>query len=134
VTVANALLTYEQIGKKLLAIASTILRQPILPVSLPAHIRADQPGRYADQIHAALQNQDDGAGAVVLTDSHAATPDNRARHFSAECDARIVSGVNLPMWLCVLHYRRQPLQHLCETANSGDRSGIQLCEQRPGNL
>ena len=133
-TVAIALLTHEQPGEPLLAIGNTILCQPILQVSLPANISAGQPCRYVDSIHAAMQNQDDGAGAVVLSDIRAATPNNRARHFSAECNARVVNAVDLPMWPRVLNYRRQPWQHLCETASSGDRSGIQLCEKRPGNL
>lgn len=133
-TVAIALLAHEQLREQLLAIAKTILRQPILQVSLAANIYAGHPCRYAGQIHAARQIQDDGAGAVVLTDIHAAKGDNRARHFSANYDARVVNGVNLPMWLRVLNYRRQPLQHLCETASSGDRSAIQLCEKRPGKL
>ena len=53
--------------------------------------------------------QDNGAGVLVLTDVYGATPDNLARYFGEQCNARVVSGVNLPMLLRVLNYSRQPL-------------------------
>jgi PTS system ascorbate-specific IIA component len=137
VTVTIVLVTHEQLGAQLLTIADTILCQsplPIKQVSVPANISAELLGKYADLIRAAMLDQNDGAGVLVLTDIHGATPDNLARHFGAQCNARVVSGVNLPMLLRVLNYRQQTLQQLCETASSGGRSGIQLCENRSSNL
>ena len=135
-TVAIVLVTHEQLGEQLLAIANTILCEPvesITQVSVPANVSAALLGKYADLIRATMLDQDDGEGVLVLTDLHGATPDNLARHFSAECNARVVSGVNLPMLLRVLNYRQQTLQRLCETASDGGRFGIQLCENQQGN-
>jgi len=136
-TVAIVLVTHEQLGGQLLAIANTILCEPvksIAQVSVPANISAALLGKYADLIRAAMLDQDDGAGVLVLTDLHGATPDNLARHFSAKCNAQVVSGVNLPMLLRVLNYRQQTLQQLREIASDGGKSGIQLCENQQGNL
>jgi len=39
-------------------------------------------------------------------------------------DARVVSGVNLPMLLRVLNYSAQSLQQFCESAVCGGTNGI----------
>jgi len=69
--------------------------------------------------------QENGEGLLVLTDVYGATPDNLARYFSTECNARVVSGINLPMLLRVLNYAHQSLEQLCQTASSGGIKGIQ---------
>ena len=86
-----------------------------------------------------MTEQDSGAGVLVLTDVYGATPDNLARYFTEQGNARVVSGVNMPMLLRVLNYSRQPLQQLCETAVAGGKSGIQqgsvpLADIQPGNI
>ena len=125
---AILLVTHEQIGSQLLATAKAIFRNgmaPVACVSVPANITPQQPGRYADQIRDTVIELDSGAGVLVLTDVYGATPDNLARCFTEQVNARVVSGVNLPMLLRVLNYSRQSLQQLCETAVAGGKSGIQ---------
>jgi PTS system mannose-specific IIA component len=142
VNVGILLVTHEQIGSQLVATAEAIFCQDIASlacVSVPANIAPQQLGRYADQIRDTLIEQDSGAGVLVLTDVYGATPDNLARYFSEQCNARVVSGVNLPMLLRVLNYSRQSLQQLCETAVAGGESGIQqdnipLADIQSGNI
>ena len=122
------LVTHEQIGSQLVATAEAIICQHIASVacvSVPANITPQQLGRYADQIPDTMIEQDSSAGVLVLTDVYGATPDNLARSFAKQGNARVVSGVNLPMLLRVLNYSRQSLQQLCETAVAGGESGIQ---------
>ena len=122
------LVTHEQLGAQLVAIAETICcagTAPLAQVAVPASIEPQQLGKYADQIRDTMQRMDAGAGVLVLTDVFGATPDNLARHFGEQCNARVISGVNLPMLLRVLNYPGQSLQQLCDTAMSGARSGIQ---------
>jgi PTS system mannose-specific IIA component len=136
------LVTHEQIGSQLVATAEAIFCQDMAPVacvSVPANIAPQQLGRYADHIRDTLIEQDSGAGVLVLTAVYGATPDNLARYFSEQCNARVVSGVNLPMLLRVLNYSRQSLQQLCETAVAGGESGIQqdyipLADIQSGNI
>jgi PTS system mannose-specific IIA component len=142
VNVGILLVTHEQIGSQLVATSEAIFCQDMASlacVSVPANIAPQQLGRYADQIRDTLIEQDSGAGVLVLTDVYGATPDNLARYFSEQCNARVVSGVNLPMLLRVLNYSRQSLQQLCETAVAGGESGIQqdnipLADIQSGNI
>lgn len=132
-TVGILVVTHEQLGAQLVAIAGAILcREMMSPtsVSVPANISPQQLGKYADTIRDSMIAQDNGAGVLVLTDVYGATPDNLARYFGEQCNARVVSGVNLPMLLRVLNYSRQPLQQLCNTAIAGAKTGIQQCAQQ----
>ena len=136
------LVTHEQIGHQLVATAETICCQgmaSVASVSVPANITPQQLGRHADQIRDTMAEQDTGAGVLVLTDVYGATPDNLARYFTEQGNARVVSGVNLPMLLRVLNYSRQSLQQLCDIAVAGGKSGIKqgdvpLADIRSGNI
>ena len=127
-SVGILLVTHEDIGAQLIGVARTIFKQPSVPVSLvsvPADLEPAALGRFADLIRNAIHDQEKGQGVLVLTDVFGATPDNLARYFSIDINARVVSGINLPMLLRVLNYAQQPLEQLCETALIGGRSGVQ---------
>jgi PTS system ascorbate-specific IIA component len=127
-SVGIVLVTHEQLAEQLLMVAETIFdgdTVPVAVVSVPANIGPQLLGKYADLIRDTMLEQDKGAGVLVLTDVYGATPDNLARHFSEQCGARVVSGVNLPMLLRVLNYAWQPLEQLREIAVVGGKSGIQ---------
>jgi len=122
------LVTHEDIGAQLVAVSEAILKQRMTAISLvsvPADIGPEVLGKYADLIRTAMLAQKNGGGLLVLTDVFGATPDNLARYFSTECNARVISGINLPMLLRVLNYAHQPLELLCQTASSGGIKGIQ---------
>jgi len=132
-TAGILVVTHEQLGAQLVAIAAAILSKEITPVayvSVPANISPQQLGKYADLIRDGMIAQDDGAGVLVLTDVYGATPDNLARYFGEQCNACVISGVNLPMLLRVLNYSEQSLPQLCDTAVAGAKSGIQPCAQQ----
>ncbi|MCP4768064.1 MAG: hypothetical protein GY875_17560 [Gammaproteobacteria bacterium] len=125
--VGIVLVTHEQLAAQLLTVAETIFdaeMAAVAQVSVPANIGPQLLGKYADLIRDTMVEQNTGAGVLVLTDVYGATPDNLARHFSEQCRARVVSGVNLPMLLRVLNYAQQPLEQLCEIAVVGGSSGI----------
>ena len=131
-SVGILVVTHEDIGAQLVSVARTIFKQPSIPVSLvsvPADLEPAVLGKYADLIRNAIQENDNGQGVLVLTDVYGATPDNLARYFSSDSNARVVSGINLPMLLRVLNYAHQPLGQICETALNGGRSGIQLDQE-----
>ena len=122
------LVTHEDIGAQLVAVSEAIFKQrttAIALVSIPADIGPEVLGKYADLIRTAMLAQENGEGLLVLTDVYGATPDNLARYFSTECNARVISGINLPMLLRVLNYAHQSLEQLCQTASSGGIKGIQ---------
>lgn len=134
-SVGIVLVTHEQLGAQLASIAATICCRDIAPlaqVAVPANIEPQQLGKFADQIRDTMTRMDSGAGVLVLTDIYGATPDNLARYFGEQCNAVVISGVNLPMLLRVLNYPAQSLQQLCDTAVSGARSGIQQNVKQQG--
>jgi mannose PTS system EIIA component len=134
-SVGIVLVTHEQLGAQLAAIATTICCQDIASlaqVAVPANIDPQQLGKYADQIRDTMARMDSGGGVLVLTDVYGATPDNLARYFGEQCNARVVSGVNLPMLLRVLNYAGQSLQQLCDTAIAGAKLGIQQSAVQQG--
>jgi len=136
-SVGIVLVTHEQLGAQLAAIAATICCRDIASiaqVAVPANIEPQQLGKFADQIRDTMTRMDSGAGVLVLTDVYGATPDNLARYFGAQCNAVVISGVNLPMLLRVLNYPEQSLQQLCDTAVSGARSGIQQNAMQQGQV
>jgi PTS system ascorbate-specific IIA component len=127
-SVGILLVTHEDIGAQLVAVSEAIFKQrltAIALVSVPADIGPEVLGRYADLIRCAMLAHENGAGLLVLTDVYGATPDNLARYFSTECNARVISGINLPMLLRVLNYPHQSLEQLCQTASSGAIKGVQ---------
>lgn len=122
------LVTHENIGTQLFTVAKAIFKQATAPVSLvsvPADLEPAAVGKFADLIRNAIDEQEQGQGVLVLTDIFGATPDNLARYFADDRNARVVSGINLPMLLSVLNYAQLPLGQLSETALNGGRSGIQ---------
>ncbi len=127
-SVGILLVTHENIGAQLMTVCDAICKQQKTAVSLvsvPADLRPELLGKYADMIRTAMITQDSDDGLLVLTDVYGATPDNLARYFSTECNARVVSGINLPMLLRVLNYADQSLEQLCETALTGGIKGVQ---------
>jgi PTS system ascorbate-specific IIA component len=120
-------LTHKGIGAKLIAVTEAICKQ-IMPgsdlMSVPSNLKPEALGKYAHLIPDAMLAGNRGDAVLVLTDVFDVTPDNLARHFSRECDARIVSGINLPMLLRVLNYARQSLEELRQTALNGSRNGV----------
>ncbi|MEM7563747.1 MAG: hypothetical protein AAF353_11955 [Pseudomonadota bacterium] len=119
--------SHNGIGEELCAAASSIMKQQmpeVAQVSVPGDLSPDVLGQYADRIRSAMMALDQGDGVLVLTDVHGATPDNLARYFSQECNAVVISGVNLPMLLRVLNYAQQSIGELSEIATTGGKTGI----------
>jgi len=126
-SVGILLVTHEEIGAQIVAVCDAICKQrktAVAVVSVPADLRPEVLGKYADMIRTAMLAQDSGDGLLVLTDVYGATPDNLARYFSTECNARVISGINLPMLLRVLNYADQSLEQLCQTALTGGTKGV----------
>ncbi|MCP4878850.1 MAG: PTS fructose transporter subunit IIA [Gammaproteobacteria bacterium] len=126
-SVGLLVVTHEDIGAQLIAASDIIFKQrmtSIKQISIPADLSPEQLGKFADLIRITLQDLDNDDGVLVLTDVYGATPDNLARYFSNDYNARVVSGINLPMLLRVLNYAHQSLEQLSETALNGGRSGV----------
>ncbi len=118
------LITHPHVGRILLETAVSLIGD--LPVSIeyldvPLANDTETVFKQADALCAKL---DDGAGILVLTDLYGATPNNIAKRLTDKRNARIVSGVNLPMLMKTLNYCRLPLAELARKAYSGGRDNI----------
>ena len=96
--------------------------------SISAKIKPSDLGLYADQIKNKISQlsiaNPSNNGILILTDICGATPYNLAKYFAVDININIVSGINLPMLLNVLHYPNQSLQALSLIATEGARKGI----------
>jgi PTS system ascorbate-specific IIA component len=70
-----------------------------------------------------LQEHSDSS-ILVLTDVFGATPCNIAQRLVAGRQARLVTGVNLPMLLRTVCYRAEPLDALVQRAVVGGTQGV----------
>jgi mannose PTS system EIIA component len=61
---------------------------------------------------------------LVLTDLFGATPCNVAQKLVDGVDSRLIAGVNLPMLLRAVTYRKEPLDALVARALSGGTQGV----------
>ncbi len=77
----------------------------------------------ANQVLVAMQALP-GAEVLVLTDAFGATPSNAALANTDGVQARVVTGVNVPMVWRALCYAHLPLAELVGRAVDGGRQGI----------
>lgn len=71
---------------------------------------------------------------LVLTDVFGATPCNVAQKLVDGVRARLIAGVNLPMLLRAMTYRREPLDALVARAMAGGVQGVmQVATAAPQN-
>lgn len=71
-----------------------------------------------------LSEVDGGAGVLIMTDILGATPSNLALKLLEPGRVEGIAGVNLPMLLRVLTYRKNPMETLVQKAISGGHDGI----------
>jgi PTS system ascorbate-specific IIA component len=71
---------------------------------------------------------------LVLTDVFGATPCNVAQRIVDGARSRLIAGVNLPMLLRAVTYRREPLDVLVARAMAGGTQGVmQVATTAPQN-
>jgi len=79
----------------------------------------------------ALLNADQ---TLVLTDVFGATPCNVAQKLVDGSNSKLIAGVNLPMLLRTVTYRREPLESLVARALAGGTQGVmQVAVTAPQN-
>ncbi|MCY7306377.1 MAG: PTS fructose transporter subunit IIA [Rhodoferax sp.] len=120
---------------------ASALRQCVLhvfPDAEPAVLAVDvRSGQSFDQSLAAARqalSQLHEPNTLVLTDVFGATPCNVAQKLVDGVAARLVAGVNLPMLLRAVTYRREPLEVLVARAMAGGTQGVmQVATAAPQN-
>lgn len=74
------------------------------------------------------------ANTLVLTDIFGATPCNVAQKLVDGVQSRLIAGVNLPMLMRAMTYRKEPLDVMAARALSGGTQGVmQVAVTAPQN-
>jgi len=116
------LVAHEPLGEALASAARHVFGEvPRLTVlDVPPDAEA---GPMVERARACVEAVDDGDGVLVLADLFGATPCNIASHV-ADSQTKVISGVNLPMLLRAISYRREPLSLVAEKVVTGGSLGI----------
>ena len=102
----------------------------LLAYDVPADQALDDTLDAARRVMAVSQ----AAGTLVLTDVFGATPCNAAQKLVDGVTSRLVAGVNLPMLLRAVTYRRESLDILVARAMAGGTQGVmQVANVGPQN-
>ena len=124
---AVLLITHNGIGQSISNTAAAIRGESadmVECMSIPAHLKPEDLGYFADQVRDSIKSMDNADGLLILTDIYGATPNNLARYFSDKDNIQVVSGLNLPMLIRVLNYLHRPLTELVDIAIEGAHTGI----------
>jgi PTS system ascorbate-specific IIA component len=123
------IVTHGPLGGDLIdAVAHVLGSTPLSIEALDVSSRAE-PIDVEAMITRRMQALDTGDGVLVLTDIYGATPSNCVCRSLAPGHAAGVTGVNLPMLLKAMTYRKLPLAQLAAMAAAGGQEGIAIISQ-----
>jgi len=128
------IIAHGTLGESLIHCASHVLGsrpQNLMQVGVTVH---DEPQQILPQAIKLVRQLDHGDGVLVLTDVYGATPSNIASKLLIPGQVEGVAGVNLPMLVRALTYRKEPLAVVVRKAVSGGVEGVtQMPEASLGN-
>lgn len=125
-SVGFVIVTHGQIGCSLVEAAEFILDRSLDRIRCVAVTQSGSEMPDENVMREVLQAADEGDGVLVLTDLACASPCNIVEKQTPHVNARVVSGLNLPMLLRTWNYRKEPLDQLAERAVEGGLKGIGL--------
>lgn len=83
-----------------------------------------------DRIQKKMAEVDEGDGIVILTDILGGTPTNLSMAFLRDERVEVVTGVNIPMLLTLLSYRKgRSLKEICSLVKKSGRRSIILIKE-----
>lgn len=126
--VAILLVTHQKIASSLLEVALTIVNDNLknieyIEIPMDASLNSME-----DEIHNKLDKLDTENGILILTDMYGGTPSNLANKFIKNKNIKLISGLNLPMLVKIINYRKLSLDDLILKALSGGKDSISLYE------
>jgi PTS system ascorbate-specific IIA component len=118
------IVAHGTLGESLIHCATHVLggRPPnVMQIGVTVH---DDPQQLLPQAIRLTRQLDQGEGVLVMTDVYGATPANIACQLLIPGKVEGVAGVNLPMLVRALTYRREPLDVVVRKALSGGVEGV----------
>jgi len=118
------IVAHGTLGESLIHCASHVLgSRPMQLMQIGVTIH-DDPQQILPQATSLVRQLDQGDGVLILTDVYGATPGNIAAKLLVPGSVAGVAGVNLPMLVRALTYRREPLEVVVSKAISGGVEGV----------
>lgn len=118
------IIAHGTLGESLIHCASHVMgKRPERLRQLGVTIH-DDPAALLPLAHDLVKELDEGDGVLVLSDIYGATPCNIACRVLSKGRVQGIAGVNLPMLVRALTYRKEPMQVLIEKAVSGGTGGV----------
>lgn len=125
------IVTHGRIGEALLETATNMLGLCPLRAEVLG-IRQDcEPQEVLQQARGLIEQLNEGAGVLVLTDMYGSTPSNIAGALGGR-GVSVIAGVNLPMLVRVLNYPQLGLAEIAGKAVSGGHDGVLSFESKAG--
>jgi PTS system ascorbate-specific IIA component len=118
------IIAHGTLGESLIHCATHVLggRPPnLMQIGVTVH---DDPQQLLPQAIKITRLLDHGDGVLVLSDLYGASPSNLACHLLIPGRVEGVAGVNLPMLVRALTYRKEPLKVVVGKALSGGVEGV----------
>lgn len=118
------IIAHGTLGESLIHCASHVMgTQPALLKQLGVG-RNDDPNTLLPKAKQLVEELDQGDGVLILSDIYGATPCNLVNRLLVAGRVEGVAGVNLPMLVRTLTYRKSDLRTLIAKALSGGREGV----------
>jgi len=122
------IITHSEFGEaSLKALRNALGKEPCLAINTINVFPEMDPDEIATLTHKRVQQLDNGAGVLILTDLYGATPSNIAQRMQ-DMHVRIICGLNLPMLVRIMNYPQLDLQQMAESAYNGGHAGIINCQ------
>jgi PTS system ascorbate-specific IIA component len=121
-------ISHEPLGTALLHCTRHIFgRLPAQLAALDVIPDEDPEAAYQSALEL-LKRINDGTGAIVLTDLYGATPARIAARLAERHRIEVIAGVNLPLLVKALTYRRGPLDEVAGRLLEGVRESIMVID------
>lgn len=118
------IISHGNLGDSLIHCAAHVLgKRPELLAYLTITVQ-DDPDIVLPKAQRLVKELDQGDGVLVLSDICGATPCNIASRLISPGKVECLAGINLPMLVRALTYRREPLAVACEKALTGGKEGV----------
>src|ERR1700712_5155674 len=118
------IITHGTLGESLIHCACHVLNKRPPRLKQLGVTAQDDPLLMLPQARALVKELDDGAGVLILSDMYGGSPSNTAAKLVNPRRGEGVAGVNLPMLIRALTYRKKPLATLLMKAVSGGCEGV----------
>lgn len=118
------IIAHGSLGESLIHCASHVMgKRPeaLKQLGVGTH---DDPVQLLPQAQEMIKELDQGDGVLILSDIYGATPCNLVNQLVVAGRVEGVAGVNLPMLVRTLTYRKGDLRTLVGKALSGGREGV----------